>query len=89
MWKCRLVKFCLVSVSLLLITAACSLSPEKRLVDKHCSKCHSASVVYSKNYSVNQWENTVRAMKVRGMQTTAEEDAKILDYLTKNYGEKR
>ncbi len=81
MLKCRLV---IVFVSMLAI-AACA-SPEKKLVDKKCDDCHTLSVVYDKNYSENQWRNTVTAMVVRGLKSTPEENDIIVQYLTKEHG---
>lgn len=84
MWRCRLVKFYLVFASVLII-AACATS-DKKLVEQKCSACHPVAVVFTKKYSENQWHNTINAMTVRGMKTTPEENARILDYLVKNHG---
>jgi uncharacterized protein YcfL len=80
------VKYCLVFASLLLIVACAS--PEKKLTDKKCGTCHTLSVVYDKNYSENQWKNTIAAMTVRGLKSTAEENAIILNYLVVEHGSK-
>ncbi len=83
MWKCRLVKFCLVFVSSLVIVA-CSTS-EHRLVKNKCSTCHPYDVVTVHRYSENQWKNTVDAMVVRGLKVNDVEKDIIVKYLAKHY----
>lgn len=84
MLKCRLVKFCLVFVSMVLIVACAS--ADKKLTDKKCGSCHNLAVVYNKSYTEGTWKNIITSMKLRGMNTSASQDAQILKYLTEKHG---
>ena len=84
MLKCRLVKYCLAFVSVLLIVACAS--PEKKLADRKCGACHSTEIAFKTPRTEYQWKVVVDAMKVRGMKTTAIEDQQILKYLTEKHG---
>ena len=84
MLKCRLVKFCLVFASMVLLVACAS--AEKKLTDKKCGTCHSLDVVYNKNYTEGTWQNVIDAMKLSGINTSSTEDAQILKYLTEKHG---
>lgn len=86
MLKCRLVKYCLVFVSVLVL-AACAGSA-KSVAYKKCGTCHTTKVAFAPNYPAEQWKNVINSMKVQGMVTTAEEDRLILEYLAKNHSSK-
>lgn len=60
-----------------------SSDPAKALVDSKCSMCHSLDRVYSAQKTAAEWEITIDRMKTNGMVITDEENAQILEYLSK------
>jgi mono/diheme cytochrome c family protein len=64
-------------------------APEAVTVRAHCSICHSVDYIQMNAPFMKKagWEAEVRKMmKVMGAPVPEEEAARIVDYLTKNYG---
>ena len=64
-------------------------SPDAALVRARCSICHSLDYIPMNSRFMNRagWEAEVRKMiKVMGAPVSEEEAARIIDYLTRNYG---
>ena len=57
------------------------------LVKGQCTACHSAKLITQNSASREGWEQMIRWMqKDQGLWDLGESEARILDYLSKNYG---
>lgn len=89
MLKCRWVRFCLVSVNLVLfIIYGCTRTSkmEKDLLHQKCGLCHPLKVALDKNRSSDEWKRVIHGMKLRGLKINESEEREILEYLIENYG---
>lgn len=70
-------------LSLLLLSGCPGGKPE--IIEKKCSTCHSASVVYAQKRTIDEWGRLVYGMKVRGLQLTPDEESQVLEALARYY----
>jgi hypothetical protein len=62
-------------------------APNREVVSSQCQACHDLSMVLgSAGLSRDGWDGVIDEMVSYGMRITAEERAKILDYLANNLG---
>ena len=60
------------------------------LVKQNCANCHSLELVTQNHASRKGWEENIRWMQeTQGLWDLGENEAPILDYLSKNYGPKK
>lgn len=83
MWKCLLVCFCLVFVSV--IISSCDRYDKFSIIEMKCGTCHSTSVIYSEKRSKSEWDRIIYAMKHRGLKLSSEEEKSIKEILYKNF----
>jgi cytochrome c5 len=61
--------------------------PNREIVSRECQACHDLSmVVAATGLNRDGWDGVMDEMTSYGMRITAEERAKILDYLANNLG---
>ncbi len=58
----------------------------RELVIRTCAVCHPAQTAVDKRLTKEEWDSTMKRMMERGAVATPEEQARILDYLNKNFG---
>jgi catechol 2,3-dioxygenase-like lactoylglutathione lyase family enzyme len=58
----------------------------RELVIRTCTVCHPAQTAVDKRLTKDEWISTLKRMMERGAVATPEEQARMLDYLTKNFG---
>lgn len=56
------------------------------LLEQSCTKCHNLDRVTSKQWSRDQWEQTVDNMIQKGAEVSADNKEPLLDYLSETYG---
>lgn len=56
------------------------------LVIRTCAVCHPAQTAVDRRLTKAEWDSTMKRMMERGAVATPEEQARILDYLNKNFG---
>jgi DNA uptake protein ComE-like DNA-binding protein len=61
-------------------------APGKDMVVKKCTQCHDASQFATQRKSGDDWQQVITQMSSNGLTLTDEEEAIVLDYLTKNLG---
>jgi competence protein ComEA len=61
----------------------------KDLLQKICADCHGLDVIVNMKASKDGWQSVVDSMVGRGASGTKEELDTIVDYLAKNFGEKK
>jgi competence protein ComEA len=61
----------------------------KDLLMKICADCHGLDVIVNMKASKDGWQSIVDSMVGRGASGTKEELDTIIDYLAKNFGEKK
>lgn len=59
---------------------------EEELFYSKCSQCHGTGIITDKKLSKNDWEKTVKKMKVYGANLSSSEIKRITNYLFLNYG---
>ena len=62
--------------------------PGKETFVKVCSQCHALDPIATLRYSKDEWTDLVYDMKGKGAEATDEECKVIIDYLSKNFGNK-
>ncbi len=87
MLRCRLVSFCLASVSFIML-AACADYERNKVIEEHCGSCHSADRIYEKKRTKEEWRKLVHGMKIRGLKLTKEEEKKVYEELFENFQKK-
>jgi cytochrome c5 len=60
----------------------------RKIVETVCSTCHGLEIVTSKSYSRDRWSKVVEEMIAQGAPLSKTEAAKVVEYLTRNFGEK-
>ncbi|MEF3254877.1 MAG: hypothetical protein K6348_04845 [Deferribacterales bacterium] len=80
-----MVRYFLVSVSLLFITS-CASDGVDPIIHQKCGLCHSVKVALNKNRTEDDWKKVLYAMKVRGLKIDEKEEKIVLEYLIKYYG---
>ena len=83
MWKCLLVCFCLVFVSINI--SSCGKNDKFSIIERKCGTCHGSSVVYSEKRSKSEWDRIIYAMKQRGLKLSSGEEKSIKEILYKNF----
>ncbi|MDD5167330.1 MAG: hypothetical protein PHN75_00805 [Syntrophales bacterium] len=63
----------------------CGCAEKPAIIEQKCGNCHSASVVYKKKRSMDEWDRILFGMKARGLKVSPEEEKEILDVLEKRY----
>jgi catechol 2,3-dioxygenase-like lactoylglutathione lyase family enzyme len=58
----------------------------RELVIRTCAVCHPAQTAVDKRLTKEEWNSTMKRMMERGAVATPEEQARILEYLNKNFG---
>jgi cytochrome c5 len=61
-------------------------APGKAVFEDQCGTCHDLAVSTDLRKSRDEWQATVNRMLTSGASLTDDEVAKVVDYLTKNYG---
>jgi cytochrome c5 len=61
----------------------------KELVESVCVLCHEFARVARQQLSKDEWAGVIRGMLAEGAPLTDEEFSMVVDYLAKNFGEKR
>ena len=61
----------------------------KELVEDVCTTCHTMTRVKTQELSKDEWSGLIKGMISEGGAVSDEEFAVIVDYLAKNFGEKR
>lgn len=63
------------------------LAPHYELVDQNCTACHSSKLIIQNRADREGWLAMIRWMQEKqGLWPLGTDEAKILDYLTANYG---
>ncbi|HLI83655.1 MAG TPA: DUF1924 domain-containing protein [Bryobacteraceae bacterium] len=60
----------------------------RKLVETVCATCHGLEIVTSKNYTRERWSKVVEEMIAQGAPLRKTDSAKVVDYLSRNFGEK-
>jgi cytochrome c5 len=60
----------------------------RKIVETVCGTCHGLEIVTSKSYSRERWSKVVEEMIAQGAPLRKAEAAKVIEYLTRNFGEK-
>jgi cytochrome c5 len=60
----------------------------RKIVATVCSTCHGLEIVTSKSYSHERWSKVVEEMIAQGAPLSKGETAKVVEYLSRNFGEK-
>jgi cytochrome c5 len=60
----------------------------RKIVETVCSTCHGLEIVTSKSYSRERWSKVVEEMIAQGAPLSKTETAKVVEYLSRNFGEK-
>ena len=60
--------------------------PGAEMVAHACSMCHQLDHVVQIHKSRSDWKTTVELMATYGMQMSAADQQKVIDYLSANYG---
>jgi cytochrome c5 len=60
----------------------------RKIVETVCSTCHGLEIVTSKSYSRERWSKVVEEMIAQGASLSKTETAKVVEYLSRNFGEK-
>ncbi len=60
----------------------------RKIVETVCSTCHGLEIVTSKSYSRERWSKVVEEMIAQGAPLNKTEAAKVVEYLSRNFGEK-
>jgi cytochrome c5 len=60
----------------------------RKIVETVCSTCHGLEIVTSKSYSRERWSKVVEEMIAQGASLSKAEAAKVVEYLSRNFGEK-
>jgi mono/diheme cytochrome c family protein len=60
----------------------------RKIVETVCATCHGLEIVTSKSYSRERWSKVVEEMVAQGAPLRKAEAAKVIDYLSRNFGEK-
>lgn len=55
------------------------------LIEQKCGKCHTASIVYQKNRTEDDWKRVIHGMKMRGLVLTKQEEQDVMKVLTENF----
>ncbi len=55
--------------------------PDRELVDRKCSMCHSTDQVYSATYDVTGWTTVLDRMQKNGLVISSDERARVIEYL--------
>ena len=56
------------------------------LLQQRCTACHNLNRITNKTWSLEQWEQTVSDMILKGARLNAEEKDALIKYLAENYG---
>lgn len=56
----------------------------KTLITERCSTCHSVDIVFTANFSQNEWSSLIDLMIERGAIVTMDEKAMMIDWLVAN-----
>jgi mono/diheme cytochrome c family protein len=59
--------------------------PGLDLINQRCVSCHTTSTIFSQRMTPEGWAQTVQVMADRGAEVSPEEQAAIVQYLSKNY----
>jgi cytochrome c5 len=59
----------------------------RKIVEAVCGTCHGLEIVTSKNYSRERWSKVIEEMIAQGAPLRKAEAAKVVDYLSRNFGE--
>jgi cytochrome c5 len=59
-----------------------------KIVETTCASCHGLEIVTSKSYTRERWQSVVEEMIAQGAPLTKSEAARVVDYLSRNFGEK-
>jgi cytochrome c5 len=60
----------------------------RKIVETVCATCHGLEIVTSKSYSRERWSQVVEEMIAQGAPLRKAEVAKVIEYLSRNFGEK-
>ncbi len=87
--NCRkTVSILLCSLMVFLLCTGCS--PRRSgVIDRSCSTCHDASVVYEKKRTQGEWERIMFAMKARGLKIAPEQERQVMEFLSRSYTRER
>lgn len=58
----------------------------KALVQERCTVCHSLDRIQSASKTADEWKTTVDRMIGKGAQLNADEEAAVIEFLTKTQG---
>lgn len=79
-----------VCVGLLTASFSTGCSPRTSdVIDRSCSSCHKASVVYEKKRTQDEWKRIMFAMKARGLVISAEDEGRVMEFLSRSYTVKK
>jgi cytochrome c5 len=60
----------------------------RKIVETTCVSCHGLEIVTSKSYSRERWQSVVEEMIAQGAPLSKAEAARVVTYLSTNFGEK-
>jgi competence protein ComEA len=63
--------------------------PNRELVLRECQACHGLEMIVESNETREVWDTLLNSMTSYGLKVSAEDRAKILDYLSTALGPKR
>lgn len=98
--ECKMIKKAIIFMllSLSVVWAEYKINPDNgliidenvELIENNCLACHNANLIINMNANREAWLTTIRWMQdSEGLwEIPADDENKILDYLTKHYGEK-
>ncbi len=74
----------LLTGGLALLASGCQ-KTEYPLIEQKCGTCHSAEVVYQKNFSKQRWQQVLHGMKAAGLKVSRQEEERILEILLQHF----
>ncbi len=60
----------------------------RKIVQTTCASCHGLEIVTSKSYSRERWQSVVEEMIAQGAPLSKAEAARVVAYLSRNFGER-
>jgi mono/diheme cytochrome c family protein len=89
MWKRSLVAWLFAAAALGAGPATDKKDRAKKLFEDVCTSCHTLDRVKTEALSTEDWRGLIKGMVSEGAALTDEEFSMIVDYLAKNFGEKK
>ncbi len=86
MSKCRRGSFFLVFVSTIIFICSNVALASNEILQKKCSRCHSAKIVENKKgLSTNQWTTVINSMITKGLVINSKDAKALAKYLSETY----